>query len=119
MDKLREIAAVNWRPLPRDHGRLAALRPPIPYLRQFTPHVLSAIDFQGGPGMADLMDAVEILKDLNRAGGRKVPAGAPACRARPVRRLPGQGPQGRGRHRVPALLGDVHRAGPAGRAAVR
>ena len=25
MDKLREIAAVNWRPLPRDHGRLAAL----------------------------------------------------------------------------------------------
>jgi hypothetical protein len=32
---------------------------------------------QGGPGTADLMDAVEILKDLNRAGGRKVPAGSP------------------------------------------
>jgi hypothetical protein len=48
------------------------------YLRQFTPHVLNAIDFQGGPGTGDLMDAAEILKDLNRAGGRKVPAGAPA-----------------------------------------
>jgi hypothetical protein len=47
------------------------------YLRQFTPHVLNAIDFRGGPGTADLMDAVEILKELNRVGGRKVPAGAP------------------------------------------
>jgi len=39
--------------------------------------LMDAIDFQGGPGTGDLMDAVEILKDLNRAGGRKVPAGAP------------------------------------------
>jgi TnpA family transposase len=77
MDKLREVAAVNWKPLPRDHGRLAALEASYSYLRQFTPHVLNAIDFQGGPGTGDLMDAVEILKDLNRAGGRKVPAGAP------------------------------------------
>jgi Domain of unknown function (DUF4158) len=77
MDKLREIAAVNWRPLPRDHGRLAALEASYSYLRQFTPHVLSTIDFQGGPGTADLIDAVEILKDLNRAGSRKVPAGSP------------------------------------------
>src|SRR6266581_1418001 len=78
MDRLREVAAVNWRPLPRDHGRLAALEASYSYLRQFTPHVLNVIDFQGGPGTADLMDAVEILKDLNRAGGRKVPAGSPA-----------------------------------------
>jgi hypothetical protein len=77
MGKLREVAAVNWKPLPRDHGRLAALEASYSYLRQFTPHVLTAIDFQGGPGTGDLMDAVEILKDLNRAGGRKVPAGAP------------------------------------------
>jgi hypothetical protein len=77
MDKLREVAAVNWKPLPRDHGRLAALEASYSYLRQFTPHVLNAIDFQGGPGTGDLMDAVEILKDLNRVGGRKVPAGAP------------------------------------------
>ena len=76
MDKLREVAAVNWKSLPRDHGQLAALEASYSYLRQFTPHVLNAIDVQGGPGTGDLMDAVEILKDLNRAGGRKVPAGA-------------------------------------------
>jgi hypothetical protein len=76
MDRLREVASVNWKPLPRDHGRLAALEASYSYLRQFTPHVLNAIDFQGGPGTGDLMDAVEILKDLNRAGCRKVPAPA-------------------------------------------
>ena len=78
--------------------------------------MLNAIDFQGGPGTGDLMDAVEILKDLNRAGGRKVPAGAPASFVPARYADPGQGPQERGRHRVPALLGDVHHAGPAERA---
>ena len=42
MDKLREVAAVNWKPLPRDHGRLAALEASYSYLRQFTPHVLNS-----------------------------------------------------------------------------
>lgn len=77
MQKLREVAAVNWKPLPRDHGRLSALEASYTYLRQFTPHVLNAIDFHGGPGTADLMEAVAVLKELNRVGGRKVPAGAP------------------------------------------
>ncbi|MFG6201215.1 DUF4158 domain-containing protein [Nonomuraea sp. JJY05] len=77
MDKLREVAAVRWKPLPRDHGRLAALEASYTYLRKFTPRVLAAVDFQGGPGTADLMDAVTILRELNRTGGRKVPAGAP------------------------------------------
>ncbi|MEV4019846.1 DUF4158 domain-containing protein [Nonomuraea angiospora] len=77
MDKLREVAAVRWKPLPRDHGRLAALEASYTYLRKFTPRVLAAVDFQGRPGTADLMDAVTILRELNRTGGRKVPAGAP------------------------------------------
>ena len=50
---------------------------PYTYLRQFTPHVLGAIDFTGGPGTTDLMTAVTILKRLNETGGRKVPADAP------------------------------------------
>ncbi|MEU8205629.1 Tn3 family transposase [Streptosporangium sp. NPDC049046] len=77
LEKLREVASVSWKPLPRDHGRLSALEASYTYLRQFTPHVLNVIDFQGGPGTADLMDAVGRLKELNRVGGRKVPAGAP------------------------------------------
>jgi Tn3 transposase DDE domain len=49
---------------------------PYTYLRQFTPNVLAAIDFKGGPGTTDLM-AVAILKTLNETGVRKVPADAP------------------------------------------
>ena len=53
------------------------------YLRQFTPNVLAAIDFKGGPGTTDLMAAVAILKTLNETGGRKVPADAPKSSCRP------------------------------------
>ncbi|WP_440088074.1 DUF4158 domain-containing protein [Streptosporangium sp. LJ11] len=77
MDKLREVSAINWKPLPRDHGRLAALEASYTYLRRFTPKVLSTVDFHGGPGAQDLMTALRMLKELNRTGGRKVPAGAP------------------------------------------
>ena len=78
MSRLRETVAGEWRPLPRDHGRLSAMHASYSDLRQFTPNVLTAIDFQGGPGTADLMAAVAILKTLNAGGGRKVPEDAPA-----------------------------------------
>ncbi|MFC4899487.1 Tn3 family transposase [Streptosporangium amethystogenes subsp. fukuiense] len=77
MSRLRETVAGEWRPLPKDHGRLSAMHASYSYLRQFTPNVLAAIDFQGGPGTADLMAAVAILKKLNAGGGRKVPEDAP------------------------------------------
>nr|WP_222721306.1 Tn3 family transposase [Actinomadura sp. HBU206391] len=77
MQALREVSALGWKPLPRDHGRLSALEASYSYLRQFTPQVLEAIDFLGGPGAGDLMQAVSILRELNRLGGWKVPAGAP------------------------------------------
>jgi len=72
-----EDPAGPWRPLPKDHGRLSALDASYSYLRKFTPNVLAAIDFKGGPGTTDLMAAVAILKTLNETGGRKVPADAP------------------------------------------
>ena len=77
MSRLRGVMAGPWRPLPKDHGRLSALDASYTYLRQFTPNVLAAIDFKGGPGTTDLMAAVAILKTLNETGGRKVPADAP------------------------------------------
>src|SRR6266487_1922711 len=96
MQRLREAAAGGWKPLPRDRGRLSAMRSSYSYLRQFAPNVLSVIDFQGGPGPAELMEAVTILKELNRTGGRRVPRwGSGSLRAGPVRRVPGEGPQGR------------------------
>ncbi len=77
MQKLHDASAAAWPELPRDHGRLAALNLSYSYLRQFAPNVLAAIDFQGGPGTVELMEAVAVLKELNRVGGRKVPATAP------------------------------------------
>ncbi|MCP2351849.1 DUF4158 domain-containing protein [Nonomuraea roseoviolacea] len=78
MQRLREMTSDAWKPLPRDHGRLSELESSYTYLRQFTPNVLAAIDFQGGPGTGELMEAVAVLKEMNRLGGRKVPAGAPS-----------------------------------------
>ena len=85
MPRLREITAGSWKPLQKDHGRLSELDSSYSYLRQFTPNVLAVIDFQGGPGTAELMEAVAVLKEMNRPGGRKVPAGAPATWRRPAR----------------------------------
>lgn len=77
MARLREAVSGGWKPLPRDHGRLSEMNTSYSYLRQYTPSVLAAIDFRGGPGTAELMEAVAILTDLNRLGGRKVPDDAP------------------------------------------
>ncbi|MEU6740058.1 hypothetical protein [Streptosporangium sandarakinum] len=79
MSKLREVVTEGWKKLPRDHGRLSALHASYTYLRQFIPQVPAAIDFHGGTGTAELMEAVSILKRLNEGGGRKVPEGAPTA----------------------------------------
>ena len=64
--------------LPRDHGQLGVLASSSNYLRQFTPAVLEVIEFAGGPAAAGLLEAVRVLRELNAAGARKVPADAPA-----------------------------------------
>jgi hypothetical protein len=63
--------------LPRDHGHLAMMDASMSYLRQFVPDVLAAVDFAGGPGMDDLLQAVGILAGLHARKARKVPDGAP------------------------------------------
>nr|WP_246157885.1 hypothetical protein [Catellatospora sichuanensis] len=47
------------------------------YLRQFAPAVLAAVQFAGGPGTEQLLQAVSMLAGLNATGARKVRAGAP------------------------------------------
>ena len=60
----------------RDHGPLSRCRASPP--AAVHPDALAVVGFQGGPGTAALMEAVEILKELNRQGSRKVPEDAPA-----------------------------------------
>ncbi len=75
--ELQVVHADGWLDLPRDPGRLQTFDASYSYFRQFTPKVLSAIDFRGGPGMSELMDAVAVLKELNWTGERNVPESAP------------------------------------------
>jgi hypothetical protein len=47
------------------------------HLREFAPAVLAAVSFEGGTAAQPLLRAVEVLKDLNASGARRVPDGAP------------------------------------------
>ncbi|MDP9850485.1 Tn3 family transposase [Streptosporangium lutulentum] len=75
--RLRSALAQASPRLPRDHGHLAALDGSYGYLRQFTPPVIAAVHFAGGTAASELLQAVEILRELNVSGARRVPAGAP------------------------------------------
>ncbi|MGH3863705.1 DUF4158 domain-containing protein, partial [Actinokineospora sp.] len=75
--RLRAAIAQAKPRLPRDHGHLAALDGSYGYLRQFTPQVLAAVRFAGGTTAAGLLEAVEVLCELNATGARRVPHGAP------------------------------------------
>ncbi|MGH3863715.1 DUF4158 domain-containing protein, partial [Actinokineospora sp.] len=73
--RLRSAVAQAAPRLPRDHGHLAALDGSYGYLRQFTPQVLAAVRFAGGTAATGLLEAVEILRELNATGARRVPDG--------------------------------------------
>lgn len=75
--RLRSAIAQATPRLPRDHGHLAALDGSYGYLRQFTPQVLAAVRFAGGTAATGLLEAVEILRDLNATGTGRVPDTAP------------------------------------------
>lgn len=76
-ERLRSAQSSALPPLLRDHGHLAALGGSYGYLRQFTPQVLEAMQFAEGTAATELLAAVEILRELNATGARKVPDDAP------------------------------------------
>ncbi|MFY1615451.1 Tn3 family transposase [Micromonospora sp. WMMD736] len=77
MDRMRAAWAERRERLPRDHGQLSMLDASMSYLRQFAPAVLAVVQFAGGPGTEQLLQAVSVLTELYATGARKVPAGAP------------------------------------------
>ena len=76
-ERLRAAVAQARPRLPRDHGHLAALDASYGYLRKFTPAVLSAVRFAGGTAATELLIAVDMLRELNATGTRKVPEEVP------------------------------------------
>ncbi|WP_280459346.1 Tn3 family transposase [Nocardia carnea] len=71
-ERLRAAIAQAKPRLPRDHGHLAALDLSYNYLRQFTPAVLSVVRFAGGTAATELLVAVDMLREMNATGRRKV-----------------------------------------------
>ncbi|WP_190816460.1 DUF4158 domain-containing protein [Saccharopolyspora pogona] len=120
LDRMRAARRDPKDRLQRDHGHLALIDASFTYLREFVPHVISTLRFEASVEAKPLAAAVDVLRELYARGGRKVPeGGADGVRADPLARLPRPGRQGRECHGVPALLGAVHAAGAAGRAAFR
>lgn len=75
--RIRAAHAMTVPRLPRDHGHLGMLHDSFSYLRQFVPHVLDAVTFEGGQPSGDLITALEILKTLYTKRALHVPDGAP------------------------------------------
>lgn len=75
----RLLAAWQARPqrLHDDHGHLDALVVELDGIRPIARPLLAEVEFRGGPGSEELLDAVEILAELYRTGQRHVPADAP------------------------------------------
>jgi hypothetical protein len=63
--------------LPADRGHLGALEDRYAYLRSFVPAVIAALPLAGGSAARSLIQAVEVLRDLNATGRPRVPDDAP------------------------------------------
>jgi TnpA family transposase len=62
---------------PADDNHYPQLEDSYSHVRTFAPRVLEVLSFSASPAARELLDAVELLRDLNRSGRRTVPAGAP------------------------------------------
>ena len=77
--RLRAALAQAVPRLPRDHGHLAALEASRMGICGSSPRrCWPRCEFAGGTAAAELLAAVEILRELNATGARRVPAGATA-----------------------------------------
>ncbi|NYH55362.1 TnpA family transposase [Nocardiopsis arvandica] len=77
MERLKTAHGIKRERLPRDHGHLAALKESYAYLRGCVPGVLKAVRFDGNEQARDLLKGLEVLRELNETGKRKVPEDAP------------------------------------------
>lgn len=62
---------------PIDYDYLDLLEKRFFYLRKYTPTLLKSLEFQSTQSAKPLMEALDIIKNLNYSGKRKIPEGAP------------------------------------------
>lgn len=62
---------------PIDYDYLDLLEKRFFYLRKYTPTLLKSLEFQSTQSAKPLMEAIDIIKNMNESGKRKVPEGAP------------------------------------------
>lgn len=67
----------------KDFDSLPQIRDSYAMLRRYTPDLLETVNFRAAPATADLLQAVDVLRELNRTGSRTVPADAPRSIIRP------------------------------------
>ena len=53
------------------------------YVRRYAPALLESFEFRAAPSAQPLLDAVEVLKEMNENGKRKVPENAPVSFVKP------------------------------------
>lgn len=62
---------------PFDCDFLDEMRDQYPQIRQYSPTLLSMFEFRVAPPSASLLKAIELLREMNESGKRKVPRSAP------------------------------------------
>ena len=78
LERLQAAQRSSGERLQADRGHLGALEDRYAYLRSFVPAVIAALPLAGGPAARSLIQAVEVVRDLNVTGRRRVPDDAPA-----------------------------------------
>ncbi|MBA2692397.1 MAG: DUF4158 domain-containing protein, partial [Rubrobacter sp.] len=69
--------------MPQNFDYLDFLEAGHTYVRRYAPALLQAFEFKAAPSARPLLDAIEVLKEMNEKGRRKVPENAPVSFVKP------------------------------------
>lgn len=76
---VKSVAEAESLAMPANFDYLDFLEADHKHVRRYAPALLEAFDFNAAPSAQPLLETVELLKDMNQKGKRKVPENAPVC----------------------------------------
>jgi TnpA family transposase len=77
------VAEAQELAMPQSFDYLDFLEAGHTYVRRYAPALLEAFEFRAAPSARPLLDAVEVLREMNEKGKRKVPENAPVSFVKP------------------------------------